>query len=73
MNYGEALKFQRNNAGLTQKQLSEATKIPQQTISWCETNQGVPSIDFCVLLADFYGISVDELILSEVKRKPQDD
>ncbi len=68
LNYGEALKDQRKNAGLSQKELSKATGIPQQTISWSETNQGIPSIDFCVQLADFYGISVDELIGHEISK-----
>ncbi len=62
LNYSEALRFQRKSAGLTQKELSQATKIPQQTISWSESGQGIPNIEFCVQLADFYGISVDELI-----------
>ena len=31
-------------------------------ISYWENNNGLPSIDFCVKLADFYGISLDELV-----------
>ena len=62
MNYGEALKYQRELRGYSQNQLSEKTKISQQMISYWEANKGLPNIDFCVKLADFYGISVDELI-----------
>ena len=57
LNYGEALKYQREIRGLSQK-----TGLKQQTISWSETNKGLPNIDFCVQLADFYGITLDELV-----------
>lgn len=62
MNYGDALKYQRELRGYSQKQLSKATNISQQMISYWEANNGLPSIDFCVRLANFYGITVDELI-----------
>ncbi len=61
-NYGEALKYQRELAGLSQSALAKATGLKQQTISWSESGQGIPNIDFCVQLADFYGISLDELV-----------
>ena len=31
-------------------------------ISAWENNANLPNIDFCVQLADFYGISLDELV-----------
>ncbi len=36
------------------------------TISTWENNVNLPSIDCCVRLADFYGISIDELIGREI-------
>ena len=62
MNYGEALKYQREITGLSQSELAKATGLKQQMISWWEAGKGLPNIDFCVKLADFYGISLDELI-----------
>lgn len=62
MNYGEALKYQREINGLSQSELAKATGLKQQMISWWEAGKGLPNIDFCVKLADFYGISLDELI-----------
>ena len=62
LNYGEALKYQREINGYTQSALAKATGLKQQMISWWEAGKGLPNIDFCVQLADFYGISVDELI-----------
>ncbi len=62
LKFGEALKYQRENAGLTQNGLAKAVGISQQNISRWEKEEKTPSIVFCVLLADFYGISLDELI-----------
>ncbi|MCI8612720.1 MAG: helix-turn-helix transcriptional regulator [Clostridia bacterium] len=62
LNYGEALKSQREAAGYTQRQLAKATGIGQQNISRWENGEVLPNIAFCVKLADFYGISLDELV-----------
>lgn len=60
--YGKEMKNIRISQNYTQKQVAEATKIPQNTISWIELDKGIANIQQCVLLADFYGISIDELI-----------
>ena len=62
LNYGEALKYQREQRGLTQSKLAKETGLKQQMISWWEAGKGLPNIDFCVKLAEYYGITVDELI-----------
>lgn len=60
--YGEALKYQREVHGYSQTSLAKATGIKQQNISRWENGEALPNIDFCFQLADFYGISIDELI-----------
>ena len=62
MDYGQKLKEQREVYGYSQNALAKATGINQQTISWWENNKGIPSIDFCVQLAKFYGCTLDELV-----------
>ena len=62
LNYGESLKYQRELKKLSQTQLAKATGISQQNISAWENNSYLPNIDFCVQLADYYDISLDELI-----------
>lgn len=62
MNYGEALKYQRESAGLSQLELANKTGISHQNINRWEKGEVLPNIDFCVKLADFYEISLDELI-----------
>ena len=69
LNYGEALKYQREINGYSQSELARKTGLRQQMISYWEANKGLPNIDFCVQLADFYGISLDELIGRDVKEK----
>jgi transcriptional regulator with XRE-family HTH domain len=62
LNYGEALKYQRESNGLKIAELAKAMQISHQNISRWESGQVLPSIDFCVKLADFYGITLDELV-----------
>ncbi len=62
LNYAEALKYQREKNGYTQSALAKATGLKQQMISWWEAGKGLPNIDFCVQLANFYGITLDELV-----------
>ena len=62
LNYGEALRYQREINGYTQSALAKATGLSQQLISWWEAGKGLPNIDFCVRQADFYGITLDELV-----------
>ncbi len=60
--YGDEIKNIRKAQGATQSQVSKATGIPQNTISWIELDKGIPNIQQCVQLADYYGVSLDELI-----------
>ena len=60
--YGLDLKSQRESSGLSQVQLAKETGIKQQNISRWENDLSIPSIANCEILADYYGITVDELI-----------
>lgn len=62
LKYGEALKYHREAAGISQLELSKKIGTSHQNISRWENGSVLPNIDFCVRLADFYDISVDELI-----------
>ena len=60
--YGKEIRNARRVMGVTQTQVAKFTGLPQNTISWIELDKGIPNIQQCVILADFYGITVDELI-----------
>ena len=69
LNYGEAFKYQREINGYSQNEVAKKTGLKQQMISHWEANKSLPNIDFCVTLADFYGITVDELIGRDSRNK----
>lgn len=69
MNIGEALKYQREANGISQNALAKETGISQPKISYFESNVHLPLIDDCIKLADFYGITLDELVGRDVKSK----
>lgn len=60
--YGEYIKIARIGSGLSQEDVEKITGIPQATLSRIETNRNMPNIEQCKLLAECYGITIDELI-----------
>ena len=62
MKFGFYLKTQREVAGLTQTELAKRTGLTQAAISRWEDDLRIPNIENCLILAEFYGISIDELI-----------
>lgn len=60
--YGEYFRTERKARDLTQAQLADAIGVSQQAISFYENDTNEPSISICEKLADFYGITIDELI-----------
>lgn len=59
---GEELKYHRQRENLSQRELARLIHTSQQNISRWESGEAEPGISFCVILADFYGITLDELI-----------
>ena len=62
MHYGEPLKAHREADGLKPPELALKLQTSQANISRWEKGDVLPSIDVCVRMADFYGISLDELV-----------
>ncbi|MBD5086971.1 MAG: helix-turn-helix transcriptional regulator, partial [Clostridiales bacterium] len=61
-NYGEFLREIRIERGKTLKDIERATGISNSNLSRWENNKVVPSIFYCEQLADYYGISLDDLV-----------
>lgn len=61
-NYGQILKEERLIRKLSQEKLAKAIGITQAQISYYESGTNEPSISICEKIADFYGITIDELI-----------
>jgi DNA-binding XRE family transcriptional regulator len=64
-NIGGKIKELRENENYTQLQLSELVGVSSQAISWWECGKSEPTMFNCVVLADIFGISLDELCLRE--------
>ena len=58
----ESLTELRLNKGLSQLQLAKLTGLKQQSISRWEKGDNLTNILDCIKLADFYEISLDELV-----------
>ena len=68
--YCTILKNQRELTGLNQVELAKAIGTSQQNINRWENGQVIPGINFCIKLAEFYGISLDELVgISDIPQK----
>lgn len=61
---GQRLRALRESRGLSQVVVASALRVAQNTISRIETS-GTVSLDTLVLMARFYGVSIDYLILGE--------
>lgn len=60
--FSQKIKKARKEIGFTQREVSEATGIPQSTIAYIETGKREPDLEKLGILADFYGVSIDWLL-----------
>ena len=73
MNFNEKLITLRKSKGLSQEELGEELKVSRQTISKWESAQSYPDFQRLVLLSDYFGLTLDELVrdlnVQEVREK----
>ena len=62
------LVYYRKEAGLTQLELAEELNYSDKSVSKWERGEGFPDVFVLKSLADFYGITVDDLYSSERKK-----
>ena len=74
MTLGQKIKDLRTQRGMTQEQLADAIYVTRAAISKWETGKGYPGIDSLKLLAEVFGVTIDELISEDdVKAKRELD
>lgn len=61
-NLSENLRILRLKNNIKQKNIEESLNIKQRRYSMYETAQREPDVDTLIILADFYKITLDELI-----------
>lgn len=69
MDFGDKLKQYRLNEGLSQEQLAEKIGVSRQAITKWETKRGLPDVENMIILAELFKLTLDELILEEVKKQ----
>lgn len=62
MEFHEKLQELRKQKNLTQEELSEILFVSRTAISKWESGRGYPSIDSLKAIADFFGVTIDELL-----------
>lgn len=62
MNFNERLMELRKSKGLSQDELGERLGVSRQTISKWELAQSYPDFQRLVLLSDYFGLTLDELV-----------
>lgn len=69
MNFGQKLIRLRKKQGLSQEELGRRLDVSRQTVSKWEAGASYPDFERLILLADFFGISLDELVRGEQKNR----
>lgn len=71
MQLGHIIAQLRNQKGISQKQLAEELCISHGLVGLWETNKRIPSLEYFVLLIDYFAISADVLLKSDRKLNPE--
>ena len=66
---GSFLKQLRQERQLTQENLAEIMCVTNRSVSRWENGVNLPDLPTLIQLADFYGITLDELVGRDVKQK----
>lgn len=72
MELGQQLKAHRKELGISQDELAERIFVSRQSISNWENNKTYPDIHTLLLLAETFGVSLDELIKGDVEEMKEE-
>lgn len=72
MELGQQLKAYRKELGISQDELAEKIFVSRQSISNWENNKTYPDIHTLLLLAETFGVSLDELIKGDVEEMKEE-
>ena len=70
---GSFLKELRNEKGITQEQFAEVLGVSGRTVSRWETGSNMPDISLLVEIADFFDVSIPEIINGERKSEKMNE
>lgn len=72
MDFGTNLKQLRKEKNLTQEELAECLGVSPQTVSKWENNLSMPDISALPVMADYFGISLDSLLLHNADQRDKE-
>ena len=70
---GSFLKKLRKEKGITQEQFAEVLNVSARTISRWENGNNMPDISLLIEIADFFDVSIPEIINGERKRETMEE
>ena len=70
---GNYLKELRLRHNLTQKELASKLHITHQAVSNWEQGKSIPDISILSQLGEFYGVSIDNIVLNQEFEKPKEE
>ena len=68
-NFSNVFKDLRKQREMTQEQIAEVLGVSCQAISKWETNSSYPDISLLPIIADYFGVSVDCLAITQENRQ----
>ena len=69
MDFNEQIKRLRKENNLTQEEMAKKLNVTRQAISNWENNCNLPDFEMIILIAETFGVSLDELIFADCKIK----
>jgi DNA-binding XRE family transcriptional regulator len=73
MTLGEKIRFLRKKRKISQKKLAEEIGVSRNIIYLWESERFEPNIFNAIVLADYFGVTLDELCCREVRANGQND
>ena len=71
MDFGKKLSELRKQNGISQEKLAEMVGVSRQAVTKWESGKSNPDTENLIRLAEIFGISLDELCLGEIPKKPE--
>ena len=62
MTFGKKIAELRKSSGLSQEQFGEMFSVSRQSVSKWESDQSLPELSTLIKIADFFNVSIDELL-----------
>lgn len=67
MHLAQNIKYLREQKGITQNEMANVFGISQSATGNWETGERKPNIEMIVRLADYFGVTLDDLVLKDLK------